>query len=250
MYLTNKVAVITGGSSGIGRATALKFAREGAQVVIADVNVTAGQAVVAEVQAAGGQARFCQTDVADFAQVERAVNLAVATFGNIHIMFNNAGIGHFAPLLDQTPELYDKVVKVNQYGVFYGILAAGRKMRELGTHGVIINTASVFALLASSSVISYHASKAAVKMMSQAAALELAPYHIRVIAIAPGGVDTAMIQGYKDMGLGEAIAKQQMRGSLLQPDAIANAVALLASDDANAINGSMVMVDDGYAEFK
>lgn len=250
MYLTNKVAVITGGSSGIGRATALKFAREGAQVVIADVNVTAGQAVVAEVQGAGGQACFCQTDVADFTQVERAVNCAVETFGNIHIMFNNAGIGHFAPLLDQTPELYDKVVKVNQYGVFYGILAAGRKMCELGTHGVIINTASVFALLASPAVISYHASKAAVKMMSQAAALELAPYHIRVIAIAPGGVDTPIIQGYKDMGMGEVIARQQMRKRLLQPEEIANAVALLASDDANAINGSMVMVDDGYAEFK
>jgi glucose 1-dehydrogenase len=250
MYLANKVAVITGGSSGIGRATVLKFAREGACVVVADLNEAGGQAVVAEVQGAGGQAIFCRTNVADFAQVEQAVNLAVASFGNLHIMFNNAGIGHLAPLLDQTPESYDKVVKVNQYGVFYGILAAGRKMRDLGTAGVIINTASVFALLASPGVISYHASKAAVKLMSQAAALELAPYNIRVIAIAPGGVDTPIIQGYKDMGMGEAIARQQMRGRLLQPEEIANAVALLASDDANAINGSMVMVDDGYAEFK
>ena len=250
MYLTNKVAVVTGGSSGIGRAAVLKFAREGACVVVADLNEAGGQAAVAEVQQAGGQAIFCRTNVADFAQVERAVNLAVETFGNLHIMFNNAGIGHFAPLLDQTPESYDKVIKVNQYGVFYGILAAGRKMRDLGTHGVIINTASVFAMLASPGVISYHAAKAAVKLMSQAAALELAPYHIRVIAIAPGGVDTPIIQGYKDMGMGEALAKQQMRGRLLQPEEIANAVALLASDDANAINGSMVMVDDGYAEFK
>lgn len=250
MYLANKVAVVTGGSSGIGRATVLKFAREGACVVVADLNEAGGQGVVAEVQQAGGQAIFCPTNVADFAQVEQAVNLAVASFGNLHIMFNNAGIGHFAPLLDQTPESYDKVVKVNQYGVFYGILAAGRKMRDLGTAGVIINTASVFALLASPGVISYHAAKAAVKLMSQAAALELAPYNIRVVAIAPGGVDTPIIQGYKDMGMGEAIAKQQMRGRLQKPEEIANAVALLASDDANAINGSMVMVDDGYAEFK
>lgn len=190
------------------------------------------------------------TDVSDFAQVENAVNQAVATYGNLHIMFNNAGIGALAPLLEHTPEMYDRVVKVNQYGVFYGILAAARKMQELGTAGVIINTASVYAFMASPGVIGYHAAKGAVKMMTQSAALDLARYNIRVVAIAPGGVDTAIIEGYKAAGLGKVLERAQMRRKLLTPEQIANVVAFLASDEADVINGSTVMTDDGNAEFK
>lgn len=190
------------------------------------------------------------TDVSDFAQVENAVNQAVATYGNLHIMFNNAGIGALTPLLEHTPEMYDRVVKVNQYGVFYGILAAARKMQELGTAGVIINTASVYAFMASPGVIGYHAAKGAVKMMTQSAALDLARYNIRVVAIAPGGVDTAIIEGYKAAGLGKVLERAQMRRKLLTPEQIANVVAFLASDEADVINGSTVMTDDGNAEFK
>lgn len=248
--LTGKVAVLTGAASGIGRATALKFAAQGAQVVVADINEVGGEETVAQVRAAGGEAVFVRTDVAEFAQVEAAVNAAVEQYGRLDVMFNNAGTGVFKPLLDHEPEDYDRVVKVNQYGVYYGILAAGRKMRDLGNGGVIINTASVFGVLASYGVIGYHAAKGAVKMMTQAAALELAPLNIRVVAIAPGGVDTPIIQGYKDAGLDAVLARGQMRGKLLMPEQIADVVVLLASDAADAINGSMVMVDDGYAEFK
>jgi NAD(P)-dependent dehydrogenase (short-subunit alcohol dehydrogenase family) len=142
-------------------------------------------------------------------------------------------------------------VKVNQYGVYYGILAAGRKMRDLSvTGGVIVNTASVFSFLASPGVIGYQAAKGAVKMMTQAAALELAPFGIRVIAVAPGSVNTPIIQGYKDAGLEELMAQAQMRRRLQEPEEIANAVALLVTEEAGAINGSVVMTDDGYAEFK
>ncbi|HKS69781.1 MAG TPA: SDR family oxidoreductase [Ktedonobacterales bacterium] len=250
MSTAGRVAVLTGAASGIGRATALKFAAQGTKVVVADINETGGAETVERVREAGGDAVFVRTNVAEFAQVEAAVNAAVERYGRLDVMFNNAGTGVFKPLLEHEPEDYDRVVKVNQYGVYYGILAAGRRMRDLGTPGVIINTASVFGVLASHGVIGYHAAKGAVKMMTQAAALELAPFNIRVVAIAPGGVDTPIIQGYKDAGLDAVLARGQMRGKLLTPEQIADVVVLLASDDADAINGSMVMVDDGYAEFK
>ena len=250
MGLEGKVAVVTGAGSGIGRATAARFCEEGAKVVVAEYDETSGRQAAEELAAAGGEAVFQHTNVADLDQVERAVDLAVEEYGTLDVMFNNAGIGHYAPLLEHDPEDYDRVVKVNQYGVYYGILAAGRKMRELGVPGVIVNTASVFSFLASPGVFGYHAAKGAVKMMTQSAALELAPFGIRVVAVAPGGVDTPIIQGYKDMGLDEVFARGQMRRKLLQPEEVADVVVLLAADEASAINGSVVMADDGYAGFK
>jgi NAD(P)-dependent dehydrogenase (short-subunit alcohol dehydrogenase family) len=248
--LEGKVLVVTGGGSGIGRATAEKFAHEGAKIIVADVNETGGRETVDLIRKAGGTAHFITTDVGSFPAVEAAVQKAVDEFGRIDVMFNNAGIGRYKPLLEMDPEDYDVVIKVDQYGVFYGILAAGRKMKELGIHGTIINTTSVFAFLGSHGVIGYHAAKGAVKMMTQAAAIELAPYDIRVIAVAPGTVDTPIIQGYKDQGLTEHLKQLQMRQKLQTPEEIANVVALLATDGARAINGSVVMVDDGFAEFK
>lgn len=250
MQLEGKVAVITGGGSGIGRATALKFAREGARVVVAEINAATGEETAALIRAQGGEAVFVATDVSRFADVEAAVDAAVARYGTLDVMFNNAGTGVFKPLLEHDPEDYDRVVRVNQHGVYYGILAAGRKMRALGVAGVIINTASVFSFMASPGVIGYHAAKGAVRIMTQVAALELAPHNIRVVAVAPGTTDTPMIQGYKDAGLGAFIARQQMRGKIQPPEDIANVVAFLATPEANAINGSVVMTDDGYAEFK
>jgi glucose 1-dehydrogenase len=250
MRLKDKVAVITGAGSGIGRAAALKFSAEGARVVVAEINEEQGKATVELVKAAGGEAVFIRTNVAKLDQVEAAVQLAVDTYGCIDVMLNNAGTGAYAPLLDHTPEEFDRVVKVNQYGVYYGILAAGRKMRDSGNGGVIINTASVFAYVASHGVFGYHAAKAAVKMMTQSAALELAQFKIRVVGVAPGTVDTPIIQGYKDMGLEKKLMRQQMRGELMLPDQIANVMAFLASDEADGINGTTVMVDDGYTSFK
>ncbi|MCY0895395.1 MAG: SDR family NAD(P)-dependent oxidoreductase [Alicyclobacillaceae bacterium] len=250
MNLSGKVCIVTGGASGIGRATAIKFAAEGASVVVADVNEAEGRITAEDIQRNSGRSLFVKTDVTVYSEVEQLVQTAVDTFGSLDIMFNNAGIGRYKPLLDHSPEDFDAVVKVNQYGVYYGILAAARKMRELGTAGTIINTASVFAFMASPGVIGYHAAKGAVKMMTQAAALELGEFGIRCLAIAPGGVDTPIIQGYKDMGIADKMARQHMRKQLQKPEHIANVVALLASKEADAINGSVVMVDDGFAEFK
>ncbi|GGF94374.1 SDR family NAD(P)-dependent oxidoreductase [Paenibacillus aceti] len=247
---TKRVAVITGSASGIGKSTAFKFAAEGDRVVVADFNEQAGQAVVDEIKTKGGEAIFVKTDVSKFEDVEALVEKAVKTYGRIDVMFNNAGIGRLTPVLDQKLEDYHAVINVNQHGVLHGIIAAGKKMRELGTHGVIINTASVFGFLASPGTFAYHASKGAVIMMTKSAALELAPHGIRVVAVAPGAVDTPIIQGYKDQGLTDAMKSKVMGNKLTQPEQIADTVYLLSTPDASAINGSVVMADEGYASFK
>jgi glucose 1-dehydrogenase len=250
LSLSNKVAVITGGASGIGRATGFRLAKAGAKVVLADLNAESGQGTASEIKSFGGEAVFQQTDVAHYEQVEAVIKVATETFGSVDIMFNNAATGHMAPLLMHEPADYERVVKVNQYGVYYGILAAARAMTRLGTKGVIINTSSVLSFVASQAVIGYQAAKGAVTIMTKVAALELAPYGIRVVAIAPGGVDTAMIQGYKDLGLEQTLAQGQMRRQLQTPEQIADVVFLLCLDEATAINGSVVMSEDGFTSFK
>ncbi|RJG22404.1 SDR family NAD(P)-dependent oxidoreductase [Paenibacillus thiaminolyticus] len=246
----NRVAVITGGASGIGKETALKFARKGDRVVVADFNEQAGQATVDLIREQGGQAIFVKTDVSKLEDMESLVDTAVETFGRIDVMFNNAGIGRVTPVLDQNVKDYHDVINVNQHGVAYGIIAAGRKMRELGIKGVIINTASVFGFLASPGTFAYHATKGAVIMMTKSAALELAEYGIRVVAVAPGAVDTPIIQGYKDRGMVDTMKAKVIGNKLTQPEQVADAVYLMSLEEASAINGSVVMADEGYASFK
>ena len=245
-----RVAVITGGASGIGRQVSLKFARKGDRVVVADFNETAGQETVDMIKAEGGEASFVQVDVSKQESVEALVDKAVELYGRIDVMHNNAGIGGAGPVLEQNMDLYHRTINVNQHGVAYGIIAAGRKMKELGIEGVIINTASVFGFLASPGTFAYHATKGAVIMMSKSAALELAPYGIRVVAVAPGAVDTPIIQGYKDSGMLESMRAKVMGGELTQPEGGADTVYLVSLDEAAAITGSVVMADQGYASFK
>lgn len=245
-----RVAVITGGASGIGRQVSLKFARKGDRVVVADFNETAGQETVDMIKKEGGEATFIQVDVSKQESVEALVDKAVELYGRIDVMHNNAGIGGAGPVLEQNMDLYHRTINVNQHGVAYGIIAAGRKMKELGIHGVIINTASVFGFLASPGTFAYHATKGAVIMMSKSAALELAPYGIRVVAVAPGAVDTPIIQGYKDSGMLDSMRAKVMGGELTQPEVVADTVYLVSLDEAAAITGSVVMADQGYASFK
>lgn len=245
-----RVAVITGGASGIGRQVSLKFARKGDRVVVADFNETAGQETVDLIKAEGGEASFVQVDVSKQESVEALVDKAVELYGRIDVMHNNAGIGGAGPVLEQNMDLYHRTINVNQHGVAYGIIAAGRKMKELGIKGVIINTASVFGFLASPGTFAYHATKGAVIMMSKSAALELAPYGIRVVAVAPGAVDTPIIQGYKDSGLLDSMRAKVMGGELTQPEVVADTVYLVSLNEAAAITGSVVMADQGYASFK
>ncbi|OUM88112.1 MAG: short-chain dehydrogenase [Bacillus thermozeamaize] len=250
MRLAGKVAVVTGGASGIGRATAQRFAREGAKVVVADVQTEGGEATVRSIQEAGGEAIFVRTNTANYEEVQALVDQALSRYGQLDVMFNNAGISSArASVLDMPLEEYHRTVSVNQHGVFYGIKAAGNAMKERG--GVIINTASVYGFLADRKHFPYHASKAAVVMMTKAAALDLAPYNIRVVAIAPGLIETGIVTAWKQMpDIWEKVQQAQMRRRAGTPEEVANVVTFLASDEASFVNGSVIFVDDGAASFK
>ena len=248
MRLEDKVAVVTGACGGIGQAIVAKFVAEGASVIVADLDGAQAQQVAATF---GDKARGLAVDVTDFGQVEAMVDAAVEHFGTLDVVVNNAGIGNPKALLDHDPVAdFDIVTRVNQKGVYHGILAGGRKLRALGKAGAILNTSSVYGQMAAEMSFSYNASKAAVDMMTKCAALELAPLGIRVCAVAPGRVDTPLLRQYEALGLWEHIRKEQMRGEFTQPPEIADVFAFLASEEANCINGSTVCAEDGFINFK
>lgn len=252
MRLSEKVALITGGASGIGRASVEKFLREGAKVMIADYNLAAAEAAVQDLIAEGyeGSVAATQANVAVLADVEAAVKRTVEVFGRLDVMFNNAGIAGGKALLEQDPAVdYDPIIKVDQDGVYFGILAAGRQMRDQGHGGVIISTSSIYGEQAAELAFTYSAAKAAVISFTRSAAYELAEFGIRAVAITPGRVRTPIINQFADK-LKETFAAEQLRGVLTEPEEIANVVAFLASDEANVINGTVVHVDDGYSVFK
>jgi NAD(P)-dependent dehydrogenase (short-subunit alcohol dehydrogenase family) len=248
MRLKDKVAVVTGACGGIGQAIVAKFVAEGARVIVADLDGAQAQQVAA---AFGDKARGQAVDVTDFGQVEAMVDAAVEHFGTLDVVVNNAGIGNPKPLLDHDPVAdFDLITRVNQKGVYHGILAGGRRLQALGKAGAILNTSSVYGQMAAEMSFSYNASKAAVDMMTKCAALELAPLNIRVCAVAPGRVDTPLLRQYEALGLWEHIRKEQMRGEFTQPAEIADVFAFLASEEANCINGSTVCAEDGFINFK
>ena len=251
MRLKDKVALITGGASGIGLATVEKFVAEGAKVMIADINGDRARAVSDEINATSpGSTSSVGVDVSQYSEVAEAVAATVAAFGRLDVIFNNAGIAGGKALLDHDPDVdYLPMIRVDQDGVYYGILAAGRQFRDQGTGGVIINTSSIYGEQAAELAFSYSAAKAAVISFTRSAAYELAEYGIRVVAITHGRVGTAIINQFSDE-LKELFASEQLRGVMTQPHEIADVVAFLASDEANVINGTVVSVDDGYSVFK
>jgi NAD(P)-dependent dehydrogenase (short-subunit alcohol dehydrogenase family) len=242
--------VVIGGASGIGRAAALRFASTGASVTVVDVDARGAESCAAEIATAGGNAISVAADVSRYDDVAAAVDAARARFGSLDVLFNCAAIAVRRPLLEHEPEDFERVVRVNQLGTFNGILAAARAMRDLRTPGCIINTASVLAYVASSGSIGYHASKGAIRSMTQAAAIELAPLGIRVVAVAPGAVDTQLLEPVRTAGLERELARRHMRRRVILPERVADVVVFLASREADAINGTVVMVDDGYTSFK
>ncbi len=248
MRLQGKVAIVTGACGGIGRQIVNKFVREGARVVAADLDQQQVEEFAGQFP---GEVKGFAVDVTDYAQVQAMVCAAVDWFGTLDVMINNAGIGAPKALLEHDPVAdFDAITRVNQKGVYHGILAAAKKLQELGRPGVILNTSSIYGRMAAEMTFTYNVSKAAVDMMTKCAALELAPLGIRVVAVAPGRVDTPMLRQYEALGLWEHIRREQMRNEFTQPAEIADIFAFLASGEANCINGSTVSADDGFLNFK
>ncbi|HHF0533462.1 TPA: SDR family oxidoreductase [Vibrio alginolyticus] len=248
MELINKTAIVTGAAGGIGQDIIAKLREQGAKVLAVDISE---QSLQMYTSFDSKQLGTFVADVTDYQQVEAMVKCAVEQFGSLDIMVNNAGIGAPKPLLDHDPIAdFEPISKVNQNGVYYGILASGRQFQAQGTPGVILNTSSVYARMASEMTFTYNVSKAAVDMMTKCAALELAPLGIRVCAVAPGRVDTPMLRQYEEIGLWDHIRKEQMRQNFTQPEEIADVVAFLVSEKANCINGCTVSASDGFENFK
>ncbi|HHX8658348.1 TPA: SDR family NAD(P)-dependent oxidoreductase [Vibrio diabolicus] len=248
MELINKTAIVTGAAGGIGQAIIAKLREQGAKVLAVDISE---QSLQMYASFGSKQLETFVADVTDYQQVEAMVKYAVEQFGSLDIMVNNAGIGAPKPLLEHDPIAdFEPISKVNQNGVYYGILAAARQFQAQGTPGVILNTSSVYAQMASEMTFTYNVSKAAVDMMTKCAALELAPLDIRVCAVAPGRVDTPMLRQYEEVGLWNHIRKEQMRQNFTQPEEIANVVAFLVSEKANCINGCTISASDGFENFK
>jgi NAD(P)-dependent dehydrogenase (short-subunit alcohol dehydrogenase family) len=236
--LSGRVAVVTGGASGIGRATAELFVEEGARVVIADVNAEQGEEVAAKL---GEAAVFQRADVSEADEVQALVDLAVERFGGLHVMFNNAGTGSaIGRFLDDDLEDFERVLGVNLFGVMVGTQRAARHMAEHGG-GSIINTTSIAALRPGGGVMIYRASKAGVIQFSRSIAIELGGYGIRVNCIAPGLIPTG-ITNY-DM---EPVRRQmQPLNRKGMPLDVANAALYLASERSAQVTGIVLPVDGG-----
>jgi len=238
--LVGKVAIVTGGASGIGRATVELFVAEGARVVIGDVDEALGSALA---ESLGEQAAFQRADVSEAADVQGLVDFAVERFGGLQVMFNNAGISSaMARLLDNDLSDFTRVMNVNLLGVMLGTQRAGRHMAANGG-GCIINNASLAGLTAGAGVVTYRASKAAVVHFSKSAAIDLAEYGVRVNCVAPAHIATR-ITSY-DMGPVIRLTQPLQRQGV--PEDVANAVLYLASDRAAYVTGVVLPVDGGTA---
>lgn len=247
--LANKVALITGGASGIGRATAILFAQEGAAVAIVDINAVQGQSVAADIKSAGGNAIFIPCDVTKASDCRAAVEKTVATFGGLHILFNNAGIIRRADVINTTEDEWERVMAVNVKSIFLMSKYAIPYMEEAGG-GAIINTSSGWGLKGGGNAVSYCASKGAVTNMTRAMAIDHGKGNIRVNAICPGDTDTPMLRDEaRQLGQSEQIflveAASRPLGRYAQPIEIAQAVLYLASDAASYVTGATLVVDGG-----
>jgi NAD(P)-dependent dehydrogenase (short-subunit alcohol dehydrogenase family) len=257
--LSGKVVVITGAGSGVGHAATLLFTRHGAKVLALDIDEAAAQASAAEAAQEGGTAFGARCDVADPADVEATVSEAVARYGRLDVIYNNAGITTLPPpgknsvsFLEGTPEQMDRLVSVNIGGVVNGCRSAIRQFQKQGGGGVIVNTASVAGLIGWGSVI-YGATKGAITTLTRALALEMAPIGIRVNSVCPGGMMTKFGVGARgpiSESIKEYTAKLHPLGRVIDPMDCANGALYLASDLASNVTGVNLPVDGGLSAGK
>lgn len=242
--LDGKVALVSGGASGIGAAHARIFAAEGAKLVAGDLQEDKGRAVVEAVNRDGGEAIFVQLDVARQADWERAVGEAVSRFGKLTTLINNAGIYWPRGTEEETLEGWNTMISVNQTGVWLGMKAAVPAMREAGG-GAIVNISSLYGLIGSPGSITYHATKGAVRLMTKSAALEYVKEGIRVNSIHPGQIDTPILSGLTPEQ-NEQIKAATPMGRLGRPEEIAYGSLYLCSDEAAYTTGAELVIDGGW----
>jgi len=253
MKLNGKVAIITGAGSGIGRATAILMAKEGAKVLVVDVNDKGGQETVDAIRHDGGQAFFSRADVSKPADCEKMVKTALREYGKLDILFNNAGVVHVGTITETSEEDWDRVLDINLKGVFLASKYAIPEMLRTGG-GAIVNTGSIYGNLGAGSYSAYCASKGGVINLTRALAMEYAEKNIRVNCVCPGSVMTAMLQQEIDILAPDNPEEQKRRFAQMQPihriaspEEIAKVVLFLSSDDASNMTGASVNVDGGFS---
>jgi meso-butanediol dehydrogenase/(S,S)-butanediol dehydrogenase/diacetyl reductase len=243
--LEGKVALITGAASGIGAATARRFAREGARLELADLNEDGARALAREIAATGAEVDARGLDVGDVAQVDAVTRAAVDRFGRLDIVFNNAGIGAFGKVPDMDPELWRRVIAVDLDSVYFGCRAAIPHLRAAGG-GSIINTASISGLFGDYGLAAYTAAKAGVVNLTRTMAIDHARERIRINAVCPGAIETPLLTPLLGVpGAAEQYAALIPMGRVGRPEEVAAVVAFLASEDAAYVTGTAIVIDGG-----
>ncbi len=241
MRLLNKIAIVTGASSGLGEAMAKMFLSQGAKVVFSDVNDLSDKIDL------GDKAFFFKADVSNRQEVEKLIKFTTEKFGSLDIMVNNAGIGLTGNILDISEDIWKKVIDINLNGVFYGTQLAAQYMKDRGIKGSIINTTSILGQVGFRSAGAYCSSKGGVNQLTKTSALELAPFGIRVNGIAPGFIKTNMTKGVQeDEVSNNFINTSTPLGYMGEPDDIAYAAVYLASEESKYTTGSIMYVDGGW----